>query len=457
MVLMAPSKDTIPKCSPAQERGDIALAGTWTFNLGVTVWLAMLASILIWNIGEVRPGTIGNTGNYYRISLVAFSAVAVLMALLRNGDRISQSFTGPLVLLGIYGAYAMVSALYVPEYALYSMWKALEVIIDVVAIGAILSYANSYNVAITAYRVVIAFFVILILVYWIEAAIMPATAFAPYRGVLPYAMHGILPVTNGNALAFMGALAAFSCWCHASRTTKTTTRVFLWGIFLVAVATLVMAQSRTSLFGFIAAMIVYFFFTRRYMALVTIGIFLLVGWLSTSFFDVAREYVVRGQSQELFTSLSGRTQGWQAAWDLFKESPLTGHGFAAAARLEVLGTGGASTLHGAIFDVLVGVGLLGLVPWLVAIVWTSTRLLMLTNASHPWMQSAVGRSVHAEMLGVLTLVLLRNLTSSGLALHEHSFMVFLCVLAYGASLRREVVIHKVASNTRSANPSRLNA
>lgn len=431
--------------------------GTWTFNLGVTVWVAMLASILIWNIGEVQAGTIGNTGNYYRISLVIFSAVAGLVALLRNGDRISQAFTGPLVLFGIYGAYAMVSALYLPEYSLYSMWKALEVIIDVVAIGAILSYANSFNVAITAYRVIIVFFGFLILLYWAEAAIMPATVFVPYRGILPYAMYGVLPVMNGNGLAFMGALVAFSCWCSASRSTSANSRLLLWCLFSVAVVTLVMAQSRTSLFGFLASMIVYFFFTRRYMALGAIGVLILIGGLSTSFFDVAQEYVVRGQSQELFTTLSGRTQGWQAAWDLFKQSPLLGHGFAAAARLEILGPEGASTLHGAIFDVLVGVGLLGLVPWLAAIVWTSARVIVLTNAPHPWLQSAVGRSVHAEMLGVLVLVLIRNVTSSGLALHEHSFMVFLSVLAYGASLRREVMIHKAAKNPRSASPSRLNA
>jgi hypothetical protein len=85
------------------------------------------------------------------------------------------------------------------------------------------------------------------------------------------------------------------------------------------------------------------------------------------------------------------------------------------------------------------------------------RVLLLTNAPHPWMQSAVGRSVHAEMLGVLTLVLLRNITSSGLALHEHSFMVFLCVLAYGAALRREVVTYKATKRIKPANLSRQNA
>jgi dTDP-4-dehydrorhamnose 3,5-epimerase len=29
------------------------------------------------------------------------------------------------------------------------------------------------------------------------------------------------------------------------------------------------------------------------------------------------------------TSLSGRTHGWSAAWDLFQQSPWFGHGFAA--------------------------------------------------------------------------------------------------------------------------------
>jgi hypothetical protein len=57
-------------------------------------------------------------------------------------------------------------------------------------------------------------------------------------------------------------------------------------------------------------------------------------------------------------------------------------------------------------------------------------------SGHPWFRSAVGRSIQAEMLGVMVLILVRASTSSGLAMHQDNFMLFLTVLAYAASMRR---------------------
>jgi hypothetical protein len=63
-------------------------------------------------------------------------------------------------------------------------------------------------------------------------------------------------------------------------------------------------------------------------------------------------------------------------------------------------------------------------------------LLKLPANDHPWFRSVVGRSVQAEMIGVMVLILVRASTSSGLAMHQDNFMLFLTVLAYTASMRR---------------------
>jgi len=395
----------------------------------------MFCSILIWGFGEVQPGTLGNTGNWYRIICVLFAAVAGVFALLRNSNRLSRTFSGPLLLFLLYGLIAMISSLYIPTYSFYSMWKGFEVVVDVIVIAAVLSYAQAQDAARMAYRIGVVVYAMLVAVVLVEALLMPSSAFLPSRGLIPFMLHGVWPVIGENGLAFLGAVVAFAAWCDLFRPGRRNAWLRLFPLLALALAlvTLILTQSRTSFIGFFVAVCVYLLFDRRFALLAMMVTVAAVAAALTTFSNVAEQFIVRGQSTELFTSLSGRTKGWEAAWTLFQQSPIIGHGFAAAARVEILGTAGASTLHGSIFDVMVGVGLLGLVPWVLAVVWTSLRMFRLTFRHEFSGHSGPARSRHAEMVGVLALILVRSSTSSGLAMHDHTFMFFLAVLAYAST------------------------
>ncbi len=407
------------------------------FGAAHLAWLAMYLSILIWSSGEVRPGMLGNTGNWYRIALVLAAGAAGTFALISNASRLSQAFSGPIVLLLCYGLFAMVSSLYIPEHSFYSMWKGLEVVIDVLAMAAIMACPRPLDAVRLAYRIMLILFTITMATFWMEALLVPSSAFVPSRGMLPYSLQGVLPVTNGNGVGFIGAVVAFAGWCHMLRSRSVSRKILSLLLLVCGAITLIVAQSRTSLVGLAIALAVQVLFDRRFGLFVAIVVIATIIGSFTAFSEVAGQYVVRGQSKELLTSLSGRTQGWEAAWAYFQQSPVIGHGFAAAARTDILGTTGASTLHGAFFDVVVGVGLLGLVPWLASVVWTGFRLLGVVLGEHP--TSPLRRSelgISTEMLGLLALILVRSTTSSGLAFHEHSFMLFLLVVGFASTKLR---------------------
>src|SRR6266567_890448 len=244
-----------------------------------------------------------------------------------------------------------------------------------------------------------------------------------------------MPIMNGNAVAFMTAVLAFAAWCRLLRP-GSVRRVFWLLVLGSALGMLILSQSRTSLIGLIVAIVLQLFFDRRFGLLLLLSILAALVAASAQISTVTEEYLVRGQSRELVSSLSGRTQGWEVAWASFQQSPVIGRGFAAAARAEILGTTGASTLHGAVFDVLVGVGLLGFIPWAAAILWTIVQLLGLGRRGLS--RRRVGnldRSATAEMLGLLALIIVRSTTNSDLALHEHTFMLFLTVLAFTTAAR----------------------
>src|SRR5205085_11518298 len=104
--------------------------------------------------------------------------------LLPNSALVRQAFPGPLVLLLFCTLASMVSSLYIAAYAFYSMWKGFEVLVDVLTIAAILSYSTPQTPARAAYRMLLVLYGVLIIVYLIEAAAMPAAAFKPARGYL---------------------------------------------------------------------------------------------------------------------------------------------------------------------------------------------------------------------------------------------------------------------------------
>src|SRR5882762_5093460 len=119
-----------------------------SFKAAHIAWAAMFLSILIWGLGEVKSGEMGNTGNWYRIVLVLLAAWVGTLTLLRNSDRAVFAFSGPVFLLLVYGFVALISALYLTDYYFYSMWKSFEVVVDVIVIAAILSYPRQQDNAI---------------------------------------------------------------------------------------------------------------------------------------------------------------------------------------------------------------------------------------------------------------------------------------------------------------------
>lgn len=419
-------------------------------NLGLAAWFAMFCSILIWNQSSLREGELGDSNNYYRIVLVLFAAVASAIALVSNYRRWSQAFPAPLLLLLVYGLVALCSSVFVPTHAFYSMWKSFEILVDVLVIAAVLSYQNPQNIARAAYRMLVGLYGLLIVIYLLEALAMPTLAFRESRGYLSIYMLGVLPVMTQNALAFLSAVCAFAIICRLQRPGHAGIKLAYALMLIPALLTLVLAQSRTSVIALVLALLVYLIFDRRYALLGVVIVVTLVGSFFTSVYDASYQYLLRGQDVQLVTTLSGRTEGWEKAWQAFLQSPIAGQGFAAFARANILGTTGMSSMHGAVFDVLVGTGLLGFIPWAAAILWTFLRLARLSLNGHPWFAGLIGRSLQAEMMGVAVLILVRASTSSGLALHQDNLMLFLAVLAYVASMR-----HAVASQTEYEQDSAL--
>jgi hypothetical protein len=145
-----------------------------------------------------------------------------------HGARLQQAFPAPLLLLLFYALVAMVSSLYVPAYAFYSMWKGFEILVDVLVIAAILSYSQPQDRARAAYRLLPFLYGILVVVFLVEALMMPSVALTPTRGYISIYMHGVVPVMAENALAFLSAITAFAIICRLYRPGGSPSSCFMY-------------------------------------------------------------------------------------------------------------------------------------------------------------------------------------------------------------------------------------
>lgn len=405
--------------------------------LPLLAFLASMMSIMIWNVNASRAGgePVGDSSNYYRILLILGAASCSAFILLRDPKRWGYAFPGPLLALLAYGILAMISSAFIPEYAFYALWKSFEIVVDCLIIASLLSFHPTFATARAPYRMVITIDAILVLTYLAEAVIVPERALHPARGYLRIQMEGVLPVMPENGVAFISATAAFACICGIFRTPKLLRKCGLAVLFGLCLVSLVLAQSRTSVGGLAVATIVFLIADRRFAALAVLALgAVVVGTYYSELVEVGAAYLLRGQDSQLLTSLSGRTEGWQTAWIAFQESPFFGNGFAAYARAFVL-KGEVTSMHGAIFEVMVGTGAAGLVAWTIAILWTVFRALTLPTAI-AGVDPLITRSVKAEMMGIAALMLIRASTSSGLAEHEDNLFLFLGLLVYVHSARR---------------------
>jgi exopolysaccharide production protein ExoQ len=129
-------------------------------------------------------------------------------------------------------------------------------------------------------------------------------------------------------------------------------------------------------------------------------------------------FLERGDSKQELDTLSGRTEVWGQAWELFQEKPLLGHGFMSArgAFLEKFRLGGA---HNAFVEVLVNSGLFGIGWWIALLVLCVRGASRLVRSRHP------DGPIVAGLVGAL---LGSTLTAGGLGQAATVQCIWLCLV-----------------------------
>lgn len=334
-------------------------------NLGLA-WIFLLIGTFSFTY---RPATEVLSGQLTSSNLVRYACIVAALALIAPELRHRIVFRlTPIWLFAAYVVVCLLSALWSVS-PTASLGKAAEL---AVATATILLAANrpASNPALDQlFKATFGFGALLLLVITIGYLLGLPDFWQPSRGVISRQMNTWF--LSANYIGYTSALTATVALDRALG--RTNGRALMWAIFCLAVTTLVLAQGRTGMLCFAIGVASVLLIRRKFVVLAAgAAVGLLVAII---FSEELLIYLTRGEPTGSLQTLTGRTNIWQGAWELFLQRPLTGNGFGVGGRYVFVTTLAGSgedwsSVHNGVLELLTGVGLLGFAPWIVAVLWT---------------------------------------------------------------------------------------
>jgi O-antigen ligase len=388
---------------------------TWLHVL----WLFVFLSGFQFRLRDVQDiaNTAVDSGALYRIALMAITVVGLgAFLVLKQFPRLRLSFRGLVGLLATYAMVSVTSALW-SVYPAWTLYKSFEYLIDVVLLAAILAAARSTRAYKTLLDWTWTLTGLLLACVWLGVLAWPGEALQPSRGLISFQLNGVMPQVSANGVGEMAAVMAIVALSRLLlRRLGNSGRAFYSVLLVLALATMVVAQTRSAIIGFFLGFVLLLYFSKR---LGTISLLIAVVILVASLVDVgglAEEYLRRGQNDELVTNLTGRTIWWEATWDVFVKNMWLGAGaftsrFTVLAKLRDLDV---PNVHNTFLETLVGVGIVGLLPVLAALL--GAWKILLGAVRQEWCRS-LDRQLAVEALAVLAIITCRSFFTASLVMH----------------------------------------
>ncbi|MEQ1948150.1 MAG: O-antigen ligase family protein [Bryobacteraceae bacterium] len=376
-----------------------------------------------------------NVINMARVVVVGCVGVCFLYLSISRPSYLISSLKSPVGAMLVFALIALLSATYA-SVPFVAAGKAVELFVDVL-FGLLIYALYSLEDARRSWMMLWGFLTAIMVAVWVSAFLNPHDGFELPAGIFGPLLQGWLPRLAPNTISQYGANFAIIA---LNRTLQGPSKVrgekVLWGAyFLFGCLTLGAAQARTSSVAFIFTVFVCLFLHRKWLAMTLGAGVCLVGGLAGGL-DQLLSYLQRNQSSEQILTLSGRTYYWTVAWNFFKTSKFLGHGFYTSTRVDLTALYSfmkhdLSTVDNTYLEVLLGVGVLGLIPLLIALA------MCIRDMSRRISLSGKMEGLRIEMICCFVIIMIRSFTGSTFQVHSENLLAFLVIASfYGAAKRQ---------------------
>lgn len=371
-------------------------------------WAAFLVFLAMGSlfIGSSEPGVAASaspdTGRILRAIVLGFIFVAAVVGILANPSSLMRGGQASHWML-IYSFLAMLSATYSIS-PIVSLWKGFEVFVFV-TLGI---YLTKYFTVIEDLQWGIDLVGMAMLYF--SASVLFSVILAPSLalprsqamsgGSIVSGAQSIVPAIYPNSVTQFAALL-ISITLSQVLASSEKGKTGLIAILCLGSIVLILGHSRTSIFAALISCGVILVMGRYFFAAVLMGLTVLSGMLIGAA-DILTSYILRGQTEQAFYGMTGRTHYWGEVWEVVLQAPLFGHGFyAQRIILDVF------SVDNTYLQILVGLGFVGFLVILIPLSIVAYKLYSRRPHVH---SSSQERLVWLQLASIYIIVMMRSIT-----------------------------------------------
>lgn len=202
-------------------------------------------------------------------------------------------------------------------------------------------------------------------------------------------------------------------------------------MFLVCCIAMFYSQSRSTLILIPIILVFRFFKPKSKYKLLYFMIIVSIVLIGFKNFDKIENYILRGQSETVLKSGTGRTEMWNLATVYIKEKPILGYGYGVGGEIVAEKMFNVTSMHSAIYETLLGTGYVGLfmlcLQFFIVFIEIIKRML----------KFGFKNSIFDVLL--ISFFLIRSLTSTGIASwHSMELMIWYLII-FSITIKRETI------------------
>ena len=297
------------------------------------------------------------------------------------------------------------------------------------------------------FGIVLNFFEFLMITVLIGAIFSPSKALyfgsseysAIRNAAIPFRLSGyLIPITSTS----VGFLSSFLFYNYLVELANNYKRRLIKVKMLILLIFIITAQARMAILGLVIAIFIYYFFINKKLlykiatAYISIIMFMFAG-------NTILNVILRGQDFAQIFSLSGRTEWWSYALDVFSRlniyENLFGMGFAGGEKVVAAQSNDAMyTLDSEFLGTLISTGVLGSIFLMLSICYILLQVIRLRKYNIEMITNRENKIYVDQITGILIILIVRMITTNTFSTLSYYSVIYVISVIVIQKIIREI-------------------